>query len=146
MRHVLCSPIQYIFAVQMASIFKLVMELCKACPFWSCVLGDISSIKNHFVFFSVVSSILEHGNHSLLNQPLHVSQPAVEESERGVTSPENEGATNAILVEEIKPDIGRDMLELFFREHQAFWRRRYHRYPNVPGFRKSHHLVCGYIR
>ena len=88
--------------------------LCNTHPFWSYVSGDISSIENHFLSFSVVNSILEHGNHLLLNQPLHVSRPTVQEPENYVRKQENEGATNAILVEELKPEVGRDMLELFF--------------------------------
>ena len=58
-----------------------------------------------------MDSILEHGNHSFLNQPLHVSRPAVK---RDVRSQDNEGATNAILVEGLRPEVGRDVLELFF--------------------------------
>ena len=61
-----------------------------------------------------MDSILEHGNHSLLNQPLHVSRPAVQEPEVDVRSQENEGATNAILVKGLRPEVGRDVLELFF--------------------------------
>ena len=61
-----------------------------------------------------MESILEHGNHSLLNQPLHVSRPAVQEPEGEVKRQDNEGAANAILVEGLRPEVGRDVLELLF--------------------------------
>ena len=69
----------------------------------------------------MVETILEHGNHKLRDQQLHVSRLPVEEkmrTEEAMQEKEIEGgrteAPNAILVEGLKSGTPKKMVELFF--------------------------------